>query len=201
MFRQPALDVVVHLPTAQGIQKGQLPGSWLTVIHCLSVNALLSGGCEKFELDVVRVPKDEHRGVWLVSDRRLGEWLVGCVGSYDAVGLEVLLPEFKVAAGRYREAAMIETGRGLGEQAAVICLVSVQGEHQLPVATRENFPAPPKCEISRIGWTSKTDSYHRTLASRSVTVIAKWCRRGWVTLGMIFLDWTRAVSSGVRNWG
>jgi hypothetical protein len=50
------------------------------------------------------------------------------------------LPKFKIAAGGNREAAMVEPGRSFGEEAAVVRVVSVQGDHQLPVASRENFP-------------------------------------------------------------
>ena len=94
--------------------------------------------CEELELDVVRDSEDKHRGVRFVSDRGLGEWLVGCVGAYDAVGLEVLLPEFKIVAGRDCETTMVESGRSFDEKAAVVVVVSVQRDHQLSVTSGEN---------------------------------------------------------------
>ena len=100
----------------------------------------LSHGGEKFELEVVRVSEDQHRGVRLVSDRRLGEWLVGCIGAYHAIGLEMILSKFQIAPRRNREAGMVEPDRGFAEEATAVGVMPVQGKHQLPVASSEDSP-------------------------------------------------------------
>src|SRR5215207_4753476 len=62
------------------------------------------------------------------------------------------------------------------------------------------FPTPPGCGTSSTGWTSKIDPYQATLASRSVTVTARWCKRGWVTLGMRTpLFWVRTATGLVGS--
>jgi hypothetical protein len=109
----------------------------------------------------------------------------------------MILPKFQIAPRWNREAGMVEPGRGFAEEAAVIGVMPVQGKHQLPVASSEDSPDAAGVRYVEDGVTSKTDSYHWTLASRSVTVIARWWRRGWVTLGMIFLDRLGPGSSGV----